>query len=538
VAWIVACFFASPVGSAASPGSAAFDDPVASIVATNPAAGGRQTEPTAVGAAESTAASDLDEASQLLDEGRPDDARRIAEAVLAADAGSARAHGLLGLALYALQEVEGAERHLRAALADPRDADARLHLAILLLERDENDEAERLLREAAAAAPGNPETAYRLGVAVERRGSLDEAEARYRDALAASPDHGGALFRLAEVARATGRTAEAELLRERHRRSSRHYDERDFLARSTAEDPNDPRTRARLSRVYLALGAVGKAIAEARRAVAASPGSIEALDALAEALDSIPDVDNERIEVRRALASLASEDPERVRDLARELSRAGKRDEAEAVLGQAIAAGLRSASLWTGMGGIEETLRRPDRAENAYREALRIDPSAHEPAQRLAAILTRTGRGGEALETLEASAKAAPGDAARRAGIARLLTGLDRRGEAVAAARAAAAMPAAGAAEHELLGTLLLESAAADGALPDDAALEEAERSLRRALAIDLARPVASHALGMRLLESGRRSEALVHLERASLLRPEVADYAVALRRAREAAGE
>lgn len=94
---------------------------------------------------------------------------------LACDAGHPDAHVNLGRLLHEEGDLVAAERHYRAAAADPHGARAR----------------------------------YNLGVALEDQGRLDEAMAAYRDALGVDDTLAAAHFNLSRLHEAKGEEADA-----------------------------------------------------------------------------------------------------------------------------------------------------------------------------------------------------------------------------------------------------------------------------------------------------------------------------------------
>jgi len=404
----------------------------------------------------------LDRADRLLAGGRWEEARTLAALVLQERPDSARAESLLGLALYALQDLEAARVHLRrAADADAGDADARLHLAIVLLQEGDDEAALALLREAMAIDPSNAETSFRLGEVLERSGSLPEAEEAYRRALHEEPDHGGALYRLSQVLRELGRNTEAEIALETHRRLSPSFDRRDALIEALRQKPNDVASRLRLARLYLDLGAVASAVRQAEHAAVLAPRSLVVLDLLAEAREAAGMPAEQRIAIRRTLVDLDPRVPSRVRDLARALAQDGRHDEATRLLAE---------------------------------------------------VLLSTGRGGEGVELLEARRDRDPDDPSRGRPLVAMLARLGRIDEAIEEARRVMALPDAAPEDRRTLADLL--SLRPDG-------VGEARELYESILARHPHDAEANFGMAHLLARQGDRDGSLDRLLRACLLVPE-----------------
>ncbi len=113
----------------------------------------------------------------------------------------------LNVGMARLQEGQSAEAeaHLRRALElDPTCTEAKVNLAILLLERGQAQGLD-LLREAVAEAPRSTAARLNLASALWRQGSLGEAEVHLRAAAAHDPESAEALRRLGAILLDPGR---------------------------------------------------------------------------------------------------------------------------------------------------------------------------------------------------------------------------------------------------------------------------------------------------------------------------------------------
>jgi len=94
---------------------------------------------------------------------------------------------------------------------DAGDANALVWRAALVQERNEFDEAQRLLHEAARSAPGNHIILHKLALSIKEQGRFAEAEAVLRRVLEMTPDNAHALFDLSELELRSGRYAQGWL---------------------------------------------------------------------------------------------------------------------------------------------------------------------------------------------------------------------------------------------------------------------------------------------------------------------------------------
>jgi tetratricopeptide (TPR) repeat protein len=104
------------------------------------------------------------------------------------------------------QLVESATELLLAR--DPADANALVWRAAAAQQRDDFDEAQRLLLEAARVAPNHPVVLHKLALCIKEQARFAEAEGLLRRVLELSPDSAYALFDLAELEIRAGRFAQ------------------------------------------------------------------------------------------------------------------------------------------------------------------------------------------------------------------------------------------------------------------------------------------------------------------------------------------
>ena len=143
---------------------------------------------------------------------------------------------------------------LRAATADPANADAQNNLGNVLLELGRPVEAAERFRQAIAVRPQFAEAHYNLGNALRRLDQPDGAIAAYKAAIARS-GYRDAMFNLADLLRGSPQPADAI----------------DFLERLLALHPRDGEAHALLGLVLHQIGRVAEALTRFDRAVALNP---------------------------------------------------------------------------------------------------------------------------------------------------------------------------------------------------------------------------------------------------------------------------
>ena len=135
-----------------------------------------------------------------------------------------------------LTEPEVAAEHLRVLLRQehPDDIMVRMTLAWLARNTGRPDEARRLLDDVLAAQPRNAAALLERGSLAHDEGQLDDAERWLSRAYEASPDNPKVSFALAALLRAKGRGAEAQVYTDRFQRLD---DERKRRSAPTAGPP-------------------------------------------------------------------------------------------------------------------------------------------------------------------------------------------------------------------------------------------------------------------------------------------------------------
>jgi tetratricopeptide (TPR) repeat protein len=231
----------------------------------------------------------LRRARMALDQRHPEEAMRIALALLANDPHEPRVLHIFGLglllqgrlaeALVPLEEAARArtdpviETHLAVALRQTgRTSDALTwlrrattrqpafplafhELGVLLFSQRRLEEAETVVRRGLDAAPAMPDLLVLLGGIVLDRGDRPNAKAAFARALANAPQHPGALYGLGAALMDDGEFARAA---ERFRQA-------------LARDPTYVQARVSLGSCLLELGQRDEALSHLRAAAATSP---------------------------------------------------------------------------------------------------------------------------------------------------------------------------------------------------------------------------------------------------------------------------
>lgn len=302
----------------------------------------------------------------------------------------------------------------------------------------------------ARADPAEEELRRARALLDERR--YDEALSIVEPAIASQPGNDRALAIRAEIYRRTDRAEEAR----------RDYE---TLSRLRPEDPdpwfwlgtfdrwggNDPGSLSEYGRVIeLApchldalkgrarvrshVGDAQGAEADLRAALGCTPGDAEATELLGAIL------------VRRdapgaeALLRQAFERVELERRLGNLMMSAKRPAEAAAHYRRALVPGAAEASPWRSLADAERECGRTDAALDAYRQAVRLDPTDTGSRYWIGVLATRAGGQDEALEAFDAILVAKPDDVGALVGKARLLLWGKRFEEALSLADRAVAL--------------------------------------------------------------------------------------------------
>ncbi len=392
-------------------------------------------------------------------------------------------HLVLGNRAMRQGSTEAAIRRFRQALEiDPRSLAAHRALGTALGRQGDSEGAIRHYSAGLALDPGNANLHYNLGTLLADQGQDEQAVRHFRAALAQIPDHANARFNLATALGRLGRFAAAA-------------DEYQLL---WEQEPEDFSTRFYLAQAFLKLGRHKAAEDHLLALVAEEPERVRVHLGLARARRGAGRAAQAQASYRRALNLLAAEvavaEPASATEGGASLSAADRRE-------LALATRLELADLLAEVGNVEEAIR-------LCREALDLAPERVELERRLAALLARAGRYGEAVEAYVRVVDQDPGSSAGYFGLtmARLLDG--RESEAARGLeQALARLPGQSQLVH-LQARLLATST--ETALRDGGRALELVRGL---IAVER-RPEYAETLAMALAELGRFEEAGAWQER------------------------
>lgn len=150
------------------------------------------------------------QAQQLIQQGRPEQAQGILEMLSARNPADAETWFMLGLARAQRADIAGAEQAFRRCVALRADAfGAWDNLGLALLQRGDLAEARRCFRTSIKLNSGNPIPHNGLGQLYRLQNDLPKSAASLREALRIAPRFGAAHAQLALTLRALNRNAEA-----------------------------------------------------------------------------------------------------------------------------------------------------------------------------------------------------------------------------------------------------------------------------------------------------------------------------------------
>ncbi len=297
----------------------------------------------------------------------------------------------LGLAYQKREDLEGAERELRKAVAlkdedlfrvglagvllqrgevaaareqydaalerNPKSIPAQQGIAVILEKQQKLPEAIEVLEKAGQIDPTNVVTFFNLGVLTEKLNRLETALAAYKRAADNDPKHPQALFALASMQARLGYL----------------HDARRSYQRAAEINPDDARVQVGLAEVYEKLGDHAQAESALRRVVALAPQNVLA---------------------RVNLGILLNE--------------SRKFQEASVILRKVSQEDGGNARIWSALGRAQLELGDTSAAETSLRRSLSLDDTNPYAHNNLGVLLQRQGKRREARKEFEVALQLRP----------------------------------------------------------------------------------------------------------------------------------
>ena len=379
------------------------------------------------------------------------------------------------------------------ALADlNRDTTGLKRLGMALLDRGEPETARALLEKTVQVDPGDAEAHGALGEALEALNRPAEAEVAYGRALERDPDAREVLLRAGRLALRSGSEARA----------------RAYLDRLASLDIA-PEQSLRIALTWLSAGKPGPAIRvlEQARAGSDDPRLLLALGLVQAKVGRWADAARAYGQVPAGAAGW--KDAVVQRGLA--LARAGQPAAAERATAEALKQAPGDVALEAGHAAVLEAIGDPGRAEQFLQARIRASGST-ELVTALSQIFSRTGAHAEAVSVLTEALKAHPRDEDLLYALGAALERSGATQEALVRMRELLEVNPQNAAALNFIGYTLADHGEQ---------LEEAERLVRRALALHPESGAYLDSLGWVQFRRGDVVRATTTLERAAELEPD-----------------
>jgi tetratricopeptide (TPR) repeat protein len=320
-----------------------------------------------------------------------DDAKAIAEKILARDASNVRALVLRGNALAGLKNVPDAVADIEEAIKlDPKGAALYTNLGALEVQRRNLPDAEAAFKRATTIAPQSAPAFSALGNFYFSANRLPEAEQAFKRAVELDPLDTIAHRALAGFYFATHRRADAEAPLQALAAASKGIAERLTLAD-----------------YYLLGGQTEKGVAILNDVARQREGAVPAKTRLA----AVQYTAGNRAEAHKIVDALLIEHPAASQPLllkAKFLFYEQKNDEALERAKAAIKADARSAQGYFLVGEIELARQHNLEATQAFTEVLRINPRAAAAQVELSRLQLALGNAAGAVQSAEQAVKSAP----------------------------------------------------------------------------------------------------------------------------------
>ncbi|MBA3725987.1 MAG: tetratricopeptide repeat protein [Armatimonadetes bacterium] len=283
----------------------------------------------------------------------------------------APAHYNLGNLLASTGRLQEAEDKYRTAMEiDPNNTKAHYNLANLLARTSRLQEAEAMYRKAIGLDPTHLNAHINLGNLLQGMGRLTEAEAMYRKVIELDPQHAGAHNNLAAILHRMGRLNEAE----------------EMYRKAADLNPKDVGIHMNLGMLLNSLGRLDEAEQSYRKAAAIATENSYVLNALAWHLVERGIKLDEALDVVSRAVQLAPKDAGILDTLGWIQYKRKAYKEAEAALLKAIelyGPAPNAADFWVRLGAVYEAAEQRQKAIDAYRAALKLQPKNKEAQESL-----------------------------------------------------------------------------------------------------------------------------------------------------------
>lgn len=508
-------------------------------------------------AAPNAAAAHLARGIQMLQRQDPAAAKAQFSAALAGDPHSADALTWRGIAENQLDQYREAARDLEAALRIQPDAvPAQYNLALSFIRLGESDQAIRELRQVLRAKPGAFEPEYNLAILLEQKHATAEAIEHLQAAYQSHPEDSGVLQHLSLDLLAAGRLEDAEKLLSglqtapigalrqvsealleagdyrqaipllRSVRMQQPGPQADYLlARACIgahedveaidllrpDEGSDPDGEAAyLSGLAQAdMGATQEAKTAFEHALQANPRNAHALYHLAQIESTTQEtLPQAAIHLQQALR-LEPDNPDYGLALGRTLLEQNDASRAKAALQAVHAAGSRAGERDLLLGIAEIIVDGPRQAIPALQSAIAADPSIALSHDMLGFCYFSQGDMLRSAESYARASDLSPATVMFAHSAAVAFEHANNPERALAFAARAAALPDAGAVDHETLGRLLAKAGRREDAL----------RELTKAVSMDPDLEPAYFLLGRTYMQAGNNAQAKIWLDRLKELK-------------------